>query len=144
MSSSGSQSQEEECPLQGQTLQGKQPSLAQPRPRLNSNSGLRSCELDSNETNTRTCNNPSLCTRGSTQIRFVPPLRNKASSCISPNTETSRIPSEATHQDTISPCVYLGTADQPQIVPFNGLSYQFGNSLAPPEWAQAGPLVSTS
>ena len=50
--------------------------LAQPRPRLNRNSGLRSCELDSNETNTRTCNNPSLYTCGSTQIRFVPSLHN--------------------------------------------------------------------
>ena len=50
-----------------------------------------------------------------------------ASSCISPNTETSRILSNATHQDTIS--LYgasFGAAGQAQPVPFDGLSYQFG------------------
>ena len=77
MSSSGNQSQDEECPLQDQALQAKQPSLAQPRPLLISNySGFPARELDSNETNTQTCNNLSLYTCGSTQIKFVPPLHN--------------------------------------------------------------------
>ena len=130
MSSSGSHSQEEECPLQDQALQGKQPSLVQSRLRLKSNPGLPSRELDSNETNTRTCNNPSSYTYGSTQIRFVPPSRNNGlrlhPSCISPNAETSRVPSNATRQDIIPPYVSLGAAGQPQIVPFDGLSYPFG------------------
>ena len=48
-----------------------------------------------------------------------------ASSCFSPNTETSGIPSNTTHRDTILPYgTSFGAAGQPQSVPFDGLSYQ--------------------
>ena len=61
-----------------------------------------------------------------------------ASSCISPNTETSRILSNATHQDTILPYVSLGAAGQPQNVSFNGFSYQFGIQPGASQMATGG------
>ena len=60
-----------------------------------------------------------------------------ASSCISPNTETS---SSATHQDTISPYLSLGAAGQPQNVPFDGFSYQSGIQPGASRMATGGSI----
>ena len=138
MSSSGSQSQEEESSLQDQALQGKQPSLAQPRPLI-----IQVCPLV-NLIATKPLH-------GSARIpAYTPVDRPKlglshhctrmASSCISPNTETTRIFSNATHQDTISPYLSLGAASQPQNVPFDRFSYPFGIQPGASRMATGGSI----
>ena len=141
MSSSESQSQEEECPLQDQALQGKQPSLAQPRPLLNSN--YSGCPL-MNLIEMKPIHGPA------TIHAYTPVDRPKlglshhctrmASSCLSPNTETSRILSNATHKDTISPRVSLDAAGQPQNVPFDRFSYQLGIQPGASRMATGGSI----
>ena len=63
-----------------------------------------------------------------------------ASSCNSPNTETSRILSNPTHQDIISPYVSLGAAGQPQNVPFDRFSYQFDIQPGASQMATGGSI----
>ena len=142
MSSSGSQGQEQEWPLQGQALQGKQPSLAQPRPLLISNySGLPSRELDSNETNTRTCKNPSSYTCGSTQIRLVPPSLPRASALTLKLAEPSLTQPTKT---PFRPMFLLVLPASPKTFHSTNSLSNLAYSLAPPGWPQAGLLISTS
>ena len=142
MSSSGSQSQEEECPLQDQALQGKQPPLAQSTLLLNNNySGLPSRELDSNETNTWTCNNPSLYTCGSNQIRFVPPLLPRASALTLKLAESSLT---QTTKTPFRPIFLLVLPASPKTFHSTNFPINLACSLAPPGWLQAGLSVSSS
>ena len=115
---------------------------AQPRQLLNSNySGIPSRELDSNETNTRTSNNPRLYTCGSTQIRFVSPLLPHASALTLKLAESSLTQPTKT---PFRPIFLLVLPASPKIFHSTDSLINLAYSLAPPGWPQAGLLVSTS